>query len=67
MGKTKIKIEIDQEKCNGSGLCVENCPGGGLVMKDGKAFAAYPERCGECYFCESICPTGAIRVYREEE
>jgi NAD-dependent dihydropyrimidine dehydrogenase PreA subunit len=63
----KIKIVIDHDLCNGSGLCVENCPGGGLAMKDGKAVVVYPERCGECYFCESICPTGAIRVYRVEE
>ena len=30
-------IKIDEEKCNGCGLCVPNCPEGALQIIDGKA------------------------------
>ncbi|MBI5249839.1 MAG: 4Fe-4S binding protein [Desulfomonile tiedjei] len=62
----KLRIEIDNDLCNGDGLCVDNCPGKGLGLKEGKAVVVDGERCGECYYCESICPTGAIHVYKEE-
>lgn len=62
-----IKIVITPNLCEGEGLCVENCPGRALAMKDGKVVVVDLERCGECYYCESVCPTGAIHVYREEE
>jgi len=62
-----IKIVITPDLCEGEGLCAENCPGRALVMKDNKAVVADSERCGECYYCESVCPTGAIHIYREEE
>lgn len=62
-----IKIVIDHDLCEGDGLCVENCPGRTLAIEDGKVVVVDLERCGECYYCESVCSTGAIRVYREEE
>ncbi|MBA7479690.1 hypothetical protein ES707_15126 [subsurface metagenome] len=62
-----IKIVITDDLCEGDGLCVENCPGRALVMKDNKAVVVDLERCGECYYCEFVCPTGAIHVYMEEE
>ncbi|MCM8767480.1 MAG: 4Fe-4S binding protein, partial [Candidatus Omnitrophica bacterium] len=34
--KRKI-IEIDEEKCNGCGNCIPNCPEGALQIIDGKA------------------------------
>jgi NAD-dependent dihydropyrimidine dehydrogenase PreA subunit len=63
----KIIIAIDHNLCNRDGLCVENCPGRALAMKDNKVVIVDPKRCGECYLCESGCSTGAIRVYRGEE
>ena len=30
-------IEIDQEKCNGCGICVDACHEGAIGMVDGKA------------------------------
>jgi flavodoxin/NAD-dependent dihydropyrimidine dehydrogenase PreA subunit len=41
-------------------LCIEHCPMGGIDL------STYPVRfarpCATCYFCEMICPTGAIEV-----
>ena len=34
--KRKI-IQIDEEKCNGCGKCMPNCPEGALQLIDGKA------------------------------
>ena len=34
--KRKI-IKIDDQKCNGCGLCAEGCPEGAIQMIDGKA------------------------------
>ena len=34
--KRKI-IRIDEEKCNGCGLCAEACHEGAIGMRDGKA------------------------------
>ncbi len=62
-----IIIAIDLDLCSGDGLCVENCTGRALAMKDNKVVILDLERCSECYYCESVCSSGAIRVYREEE
>ena len=63
----KLRIEIDLDQCDGNGACVENCPNSALALKDGKAVVVDPERCGECYYCESLCPNDAIHVYRVDE
>jgi len=63
----KVKIVIDHDLCEGDGLCVENCPSRALAINDNKVVVVDLERCGECYYCESVCSTGAIHVYRVEE
>jgi NAD-dependent dihydropyrimidine dehydrogenase PreA subunit len=38
MAKVKRKIiKIDEEKCDGCGLCIPACPEGALQIVDGKA------------------------------
>ena len=48
------QIAILERKCTGCGLCVQNCPFGGIEMKDGK-----PELtagCKVCGICVKNCP-----------
>ena len=37
-------IQIDEEKCNGCGLCAEACHEGAIGMVDGKAKLLRPMR-----------------------
>jgi NAD-dependent dihydropyrimidine dehydrogenase PreA subunit len=57
-----IKIEIDYDKCTGSGECVDVCPADPVVYElvDGKATAPNVDGCVECCNCVENCPTDAI-------
>ena len=63
--KRKI-IEIDQEKCNGCGQCIPNCPEGALQMIDGKARLVSDLFCDGLGACIGECPQGAIRTVERE-
>lgn len=54
-------IIIDNEKCIGCGLCVNDCPSSHLYLKDKKAKAT-EKGCIECGHCFAICPMNAVRM-----
>ncbi len=61
-------IEIDEEKCNGCGLCIPNCHEGALQLIDGKARLISDLFCDGLGACIGHCPEGAIKfVEREAE
>ena len=51
---------IDEEKCNGCGLCVSVCTCGGLQIQDNHVTSIPGVKCGWCAMCELVCPSGAI-------
>lgn len=59
MSSRKI-IKIDQDKCNGCGLCVTACHEGAIVLVDGKAGLLRDDYCDGLGDCLPACPTGAI-------
>jgi len=59
-------VEIDQEKCNGCGLCVDACHEGAIEIRDGKAVLVSDEYCDGLGNCLPECPTGAIRIIERE-
>ena len=59
-------ISIDQEKCNGCGLCIDACHEGALELIDGKAVLISDEYCDGLGDCLPECPTGAIEIIERE-
>ena len=59
-------INIDEEKCNGCGLCVNACHEGALQMVDGKARLISDTYCDGLGACLPECPTGAITIEERE-
>lgn len=55
-------IIIDEEKCNGCGLCVPNCPEGALQVIDGKVRLVSDLLCDGLGACVGECPLGALKV-----
>lgn len=59
-------IRIDEEKCDGCGLCAQGCPEGALQMIDGKARLVSEITCDGLGACVGDCPQGAITVETRE-
>ncbi|HHY94155.1 MAG TPA: 4Fe-4S binding protein [Firmicutes bacterium] len=56
-------VNVNADKCEGCGKCVENCPAVILVLKDGKVeVTGGPDDCMGCLSCEAVCETEAIKV-----
>jgi Fe-S-cluster-containing hydrogenase component 2 len=53
-------IKIDEEKCNGCGLCSKACHEGAIAMVEGKARLIRDDFCDGLGNCLPVCPTGAI-------
>ncbi|MBQ7965069.1 MAG: 4Fe-4S binding protein [Ruminococcus sp.] len=53
-------IKIDEEKCNGCGLCAAACHEGAIGMVDGKAKLLRDDYCDGLGDCLPACPTEAI-------
>jgi len=51
---------LDQEKCNGCGLCVSVCSCNALMLVNNIVTVVETEECGWCAECEEVCPTKAI-------
>lgn len=59
-------IHINEEKCNGCGLCAAACHEGAIGMVDGKAKLLRDDYCDGLGDCLPTCPTGAITFVERE-
>lgn len=59
-------IHIDEEKCNGCGLCASACHEGAIEMVNGKAKLVRENFCDGFGDCLPGCPTGAITFETRE-
>ncbi len=59
-------IRIDEEKCNGCGLCVNACNEGALALVNGKAKLMREDYCDGLGNCLPVCPEDAISFEERE-
>ena len=65
------KIEIDEMRCKGCGLCTIVCPHKLIQLSDYITLQGYTpavmsdqDRCTGCALCAEICPDVAIMVFK---
>ena len=59
-------VLIDEELCDGCGLCIPNCAEGALRIVDGKARLFRDSYCDGLGACLGHCPRGAISIIDRE-
>jgi len=59
-------VKIDEELCNGCGVCIPNCHEGALQIIDGKARLVSELMCDGLGACLGHCPQGALEIEKRE-
>lgn len=59
-------IKIDEDKCNGCGACIPDCPEGALQVIDGKARLISDLFCDGLGACTKACPQDAMQIEERE-
>jgi NAD-dependent dihydropyrimidine dehydrogenase PreA subunit len=59
-------VKIDEDKCNGCGMCVPNCHEGALQIIDGKAVLISDLMCDGLGACLGHCTQGALEIISRE-
>jgi NAD-dependent dihydropyrimidine dehydrogenase PreA subunit len=59
-------VRIDEDRCDGCGLCIPSCHEGALRIVDGKARLVADAACDGLGACLGHCPQGAITIERRE-
>jgi NAD-dependent dihydropyrimidine dehydrogenase PreA subunit len=63
---TRKVVKIDEELCDGCGLCVPSCAEGALQIIDGKARLVGDKLCDGLGACLGECPQDAITIEERE-
>ena len=63
---SRTMVKINEDLCNGCGVCISPCAEGALELVDGKARVIKDELCDGAGFCIGVCPTGALTLENRE-
>jgi ferredoxin len=66
MKVTRKIIHIDEERCDGCGICIPSCAEGALQIRDGKARLVSDKYCDGLGACLGTCPRDAITIIERE-
>ncbi|MHA1911015.1 MAG: 4Fe-4S binding protein [Candidatus Kariarchaeaceae archaeon] len=64
--RTNFFAKVNEEECNGCGICEEKCPVDAITMEDDLSVIDV-SRCIGCGVCTRFCPTEALVLERHEE
>ena len=59
-------VQIDEDKCNGCGICVPSCAEGAIKIVNGKAKLAADNLCDGLGACLGDCPQDAIKIIERD-
>ena len=59
-------VIIDEDKCDGCGICAPACAEGAIAIVDGKAKLIGENLCDGLGDCIGECPRGALRIERRQ-
>ncbi|SHJ98117.1 4Fe-4S binding domain-containing protein [Geosporobacter subterraneus DSM 17957] len=59
-------VHIDEDKCNGCGVCVPSCAEGAIKIIDGKAKLIADNLCDGLGACLGDCPQDAIKIIERD-
>lgn len=62
IGMRSFDVKFNREKClyPKCTLCIDNCPTASIDMSADPPVGG--KRCDRCWYCEQLCPTGAIEI-----
>jgi dihydropyrimidine dehydrogenase (NAD+) subunit PreA len=64
----RLIATVDDERCNGCGICVTACASGGYqaIKMENKKACIDVVKCDGCGLCVGVCPTGVVWMRKRE-
>ncbi len=59
---SRLKMQVDEDKCIQCGLCEKNCKAACIKVEKGQPVLFDYTRCVTCGNCETVCSKGALRL-----